>query len=131
MNMIAFLKHTYNKVSKAIYDSLEAPRSDKWQTVRKYHLQKENWCRICGGTDDLQVHHKMPFISNPSLELVESNLVTLCEKSGAECHLKYGHLGNWKQYNPNITEIAISPRAGVSINGYDNKIPNIQPVKSK
>jgi len=124
------MKNLLSFVTKTFFD-LGVPRSGGWSTVRKHHLEKEGWCRICGGIDELQVHHKIPFHFNPTLELNEGNLITLCEKLGKDCHLKYGHLGSWKQYNPEISEIAVSPKIGISISNYDNKIPNIQPIKNK
>lgn len=78
-------------------------RSPHWETTRKHHLQLEPACAACGITSHLQVHHKQPFHLHPELELVQSNLITLCEQKGdAGCHLKLGHLGDWKSFNPNI-----------------------------
>ena len=88
--------------------TLGAKRSDKWPAVRKAHLVKEPFCQWCGGTKNLEVHHMHPFHLNPSLELDDSNLITLCECVGAECHLHHGHLDNWKGFNPTI---ASEPRA--------------------
>jgi len=39
---------------------------------------------------------------HPELELELDNLITLCETKGKKCHLNIGHLGNWKQENPNV-----------------------------
>jgi len=78
-------------------------RSPHWDTTRKNHLKLEPACAACGITTHLQVHHKKPFHLHPELELEQSNLITLCEQKGdAGCHLKLGHLGNWKSFNPNI-----------------------------
>lgn len=89
-------------------------RSDKWPEVEKAHLRVEGWCRNCGGTTLLQVHHKMPFHLDQAKELDPTNLITLCEdfKDGVECHLHVGHLGNWKSFNPAIAEVANSPAPG-------------------
>lgn len=78
------------------------PRSPHWRAVRASHLKNEGWCRACGGTDFLEVHHIKPFHLHPDLELVDSNLITLCENSPTDCHLVLGHLGNWKDFNPNV-----------------------------
>ena len=85
---------------------------------------------MCGSTKDLQVHHMLPFVDDPTKELDDSNLITLCESSGIECHLKHGHLGNWHQYNPRIQSLAIAPESGVPAPGYINLIDqNIVPVE--
>jgi hypothetical protein len=77
-------------------------RSDRWPTVRKHHLQKEPTCQWCGGKDHLEVHHEMPFHLDPTKELDDANLITLCEKPGENCHLIHGHNGNWKTYAPDV-----------------------------
>ena len=84
---------------------LGAIRSNKWATVRKRHVEANPTCAVCGGTDKLEVHHKKPFHSNPDLELDPTNLITLCESwnNGAQCHLLFGHLGNYRDINPDVT----------------------------
>lgn len=79
-------------------------RSSHWSVVRKAHLVLEPACQACGGKDDLQVHHIHPFHLHPELELEQSNLITLCEKRGHDCHFVFGHFHNWKAQNPNVTE---------------------------
>jgi hypothetical protein len=76
-------------------------RSPKWPHVEKLHLKLEPACACCGSTKHLQVHHKKPFHLFPELELDLNNLITLCEDE-KECHLKVGHGGNFKDYNPNV-----------------------------
>lgn len=86
-------------------------RSSEWPSIRKHHLIMEPrcaWCK-CKCTCHLQVHHIQPFHEHPELELEDSNLITLCEcpTSCADCseylcHLKHGHLGDFKKENPNI-----------------------------
>ena len=53
---------------------LAIPRSSKWATVRKKHLQKQPICQVCGAEDNLQVHHIEPFHNDPDKELDENNL---------------------------------------------------------
>lgn len=36
------------------------------------------------------------------MELEETNLITLCENGGTNCH--FGHLGSFKSYNPHIED---------------------------
>lgn len=109
---------------------LTVPRSPKWRTVEKHHIATEGWCRKCGSTKDLQVHHCIPFHHDPTLELDPKDLLTLCETSGVECHLKHGHLGNWKQFNPNVRD-DLSPMPGVPASKYKNEIDQtITAIKS-
>ena len=83
-------------------------RSNHWPTVRKHWLEIHPSCAACGGLDHTQVHHIQPFHLNPELELEPTNFITLCEKMGSECHLKFGHTVNghssWKINNPNVVE---------------------------
>ena len=83
---------------------LSAKRSDHWPTVRKQHLALQPVCQMCGGLEKLQVHHIRPFHVHPDLELDPSNLVTLCEakREGANCHLLFGHLGNFRSWNVDV-----------------------------
>jgi 5-methylcytosine-specific restriction endonuclease McrA len=72
-------------------------------------MKNEPACAICGSTNDLQVHHILPYHLFPDLELVETNLITLCDgvtNRAVGCHLRYGHLGNMTNYNPNVRESA-------------------------
>lgn len=81
-----------------------AKRSSQWPKVRKEHLEKNPTCAVCGSTAKVEVHHMVPFHVNPTLELVPSNLITLCEakKKGINCHLLIGHLGNYRGSNPDV-----------------------------
>ncbi|MFM0141712.1 HNH endonuclease [Paraburkholderia sp. RL18-085-BIA-A] len=81
-----------------------AARSGHWSTVRKQHLILHPVCELCGGSEDLEVHHVRPFHLHPDLELDPSNLVTLCEakKGGINCHLAFGHLGNFRSFNVDV-----------------------------
>lgn len=83
-------------------------RSNQWAKVRATYLKKHPRCFICLGEKKITVHHKLPFHLDPTLELKESNLITLCEgKSTLNCHLIFGHWNNFaKKYNPHIEEEA-------------------------
>ena len=85
-------------------------RSPKWPSVRLKHLLAHHSCAACGSTTDLEVHHKKPYHLHPELELDPTNLLTLCEsdKNGVNCHLLFGHLGDYHSYNPNVSEDAIN-----------------------
>lgn len=108
--------------------SIENPRSDKWPTVRKHHLKTQGWCMMCGSVNDLQTHHIQPFHLHPDLELDPSNLITLCETLGIECHLRHGHLGNWKNFNSDIVKQATSTGAGNPSQFYVEQQNNINKV---
>ena len=71
-------------------------RSPGWRKVEKAHLAKHPGCAVCGATRRCQVHHKVPFHLDRRLELVRANLITLCE----DHHLLFGHLGDFKCFNP-------------------------------
>ena len=79
-----------------------AQRSPKWESVRKNHLLKEPICKVCGGNEKIQVHHKIPFNQKPELELDEKNLITLCETPSRNCHLNFGHLGSFRSWNESV-----------------------------
>jgi len=85
-------------------------RSSGWRKARQQHIATESWCRACGRTSSLEVHHVVPFHQSPELELEPSNLITLCENWGVQCHLKLGHFGNWKTINPDIRAFAHKPK---------------------
>lgn len=77
-------------------------RSSKWPSVRKKHLETYPACAVCGGKDKVEVHHIVPFNTNPELELEPTNLISLCESKsyGIVCHVLVGHCGNYKKINP-------------------------------
>lgn len=78
-----------------------ARRSSQWRRVRDDFLRGKS-CAVCGGRRKLVAHHKVPFHLAPDLELVESNLIPLCEakRYGINCHLLCGHVGNFSRANP-------------------------------
>ena len=88
-------------------------RSPKWPHVEKLHLKLEPACACCGSTKKLNVHHKKPFHLFPESELDLNNLITLCMDK--ECHIKVGHGGDFKDYNPNVAEDAAKVLANQSL----------------
>lgn len=78
-----------------------ATRSWQWKDVRKKHLETQNSCQACGREDNLEVHHIVPVHVEPNKELDPNNLITLCGKT---CHLIFGHLMDYKSWNPNVEE---------------------------
>jgi len=79
-------------------------RSSQWPKVRLEHLTANRLCEVCAGKDDLEVHHILPFHLDSTKELDPANLITLCEskKYGSNCHLLFGHLGDYKKFNPDV-----------------------------
>lgn len=109
--MKSIIKHPFRTLLWMLIDffkgdqnPLAQNRSPLWAKCRKKHLKTNKTCAVCGGQDILRVHHIIPFHIAPDLELEPSNLITLCErkKYGVSCHLWFGHLGNWKNYNENV-----------------------------
>lgn len=62
---------------------------------------------MCGTTKNLQVHHIYPRHLYPDREFDPDNLIVLCK----DCHLRFGHLGDYRKYNPLIREQAKQIRA--------------------
>ena len=86
--------------------TLGAVRSAGWPRVRLNHLKMNPTCSVCGGDDKCEVHHVKPFNKYPNLELDPGNLITLCSKTGRECHFIFGHLYDFKKWNPEVEEDA-------------------------
>ena len=82
------------------------PRSSQWPKVRGEFLLKNPNCAVCGRKSSLfkplNVHHKILYSIDPSLELEKSNLITLCR----EDHFSWGHLYSWSSWNKNVEEEA-------------------------
>ena len=87
---------------------LLSKRSNKWPAVRKAYLVDHGTCAACGSVNKLEVHHIKPFHLHPELELDPTNFISLCESGdhGINCHLQVGHLGNFKNENPNVVRDA-------------------------
>jgi 5-methylcytosine-specific restriction enzyme A len=83
---------------------LEMRRSGAWPRVRAEHLKAFPACAVCDRAHKVEVHHVLPFHLHPDLELDPANFITLCEDDydGVNCHLFFGHLGNFKSFNENV-----------------------------
>lgn len=104
--------HLSNLVSR-VKDSIQigklaTARSPQWPATRRRWLALHPTCAACGTKQSIEVHHKKPFHLFPALELDPSNFITLCECGPYECHLKTGHHGNWKNFNPGVVAEAAS-----------------------
>ena len=84
--------------------TLGGTRSSKWPKVREIHLERFPTCAVCGKKKDVVPHHKKPFHLHPELELDLNNLVSLCESAGMNCHITFGHLGNFQNTNTYVEE---------------------------
>jgi 5-methylcytosine-specific restriction protein A len=85
-----------------LFGAAPSERSPQWDRTRKLFAIANPFCAACGGKIDLQVHHCRPFHLYPELELVQANLIVLCENKGRHCHLRIGHSWDWKAFNPNV-----------------------------
>jgi 5-methylcytosine-specific restriction endonuclease McrA len=92
-------------------DSTE--RSPRWPAARAAHLAIEPACVVCGSTANLEVHHILPFHVHPELELDPTNLITLCERAGHECHFVFGHYFDFQAWNPDVRTYAAAFRRAV------------------
>ena len=97
---IALIRKTRLSCLNQDLQALGFPRSGKWQTLRKQVLAEETTCTACGGTEDLVVHHCVPFHMDREKELDKDNLIVLCEKNN--CHLLIGHLASFRSYNKHV-----------------------------
>lgn len=57
-------------------------QSSRWKTLRKQHLEKYNYCVMCGATTDLTVDHIIAPRGNSEFFFNAQNLQTLCKS----CH---------------------------------------------
>ncbi len=91
-------------VSNAVWWAFSI-RSPAWPHVRAAHLRHEPECQWCGGMDDLECHHIVPYHIDRTKELSPENLISLCMFPGRECHYMRGHLGrSWMVYDPDIRQ---------------------------
>ena len=80
-------------------------RSSTWPKWRKEWFKKHGQvCAVCGSTSKVELHHIVPFHEDKSKEEDEGNVIPLCEakKDGLNCHLAFGHLGNFKSWNVDV-----------------------------
>jgi len=97
----------HQAADRIIQRKLQLVRSPAWDDVRDAFLAKFKHCAACGGTQQLNVHHKFPFhyvvlCGRPDLELDPRNLITLCVRKDCEHHVLLGHLDDYESYNPRV-----------------------------
>ena|SRR3990167_1773377 len=84
---------------------LGAARSPRWNEIRKEFLKTHLKCEACGRIRGIVPHHVLPFHLFPQYELLEKNLIALCEGPIVNCHFLFGHCYlSWKSYNENVWE---------------------------
>ena len=101
-------------ILKNVVDALQGKaklgevRSNQWPKVRAEHLKTNPKCAVCDGTAKVEVHHVVPFHIDKTKELDLANLLTLCESNGngINCHLAFGHLGNYQSANKTVKKDA-------------------------
>jgi 5-methylcytosine-specific restriction enzyme A len=90
-------------------------RSSKWPALEKKFLNEHPTCAACGSSKSLNVHHMKPFHLHPELELEPTNLITLCMDKTTECHIKLGHGGDFKAYNPNVEKDVAEVKSNITV----------------
>ncbi len=93
---------------------LKAGRSGKWRSVRAEHLKVQPRCLACDSTENLNVHHLIPFPVDPDRENDPSNLATFCR----DHHYGIAHdpdgdgpeKPSWSAYNKNAVDDAFKYR---------------------
>ena len=114
--MIKTIKHGYNLLKHKLRDvGVKNKRSPQWHKVREEFLTNNLECAVCGTNKNLNVHHKKPFHLYPQFELDPNNLITLCMDPLHQCHIKLGHGGDFKKYNPNVDEDVKSVHANIAL----------------
>lgn len=96
---------------------LRQKRSPHWGKFKKAYFKKYGKaCEVCGRKSFVQLHHVIPFHVRPDLELMEWNVVGLCEPPHKvrKCHLIYGHLGDWRWFDPDVKEVAASVKKKIA-----------------
>lgn len=98
-----------------------ATRSPRWPAIRDVHLSQFPRCAACGTQRDPEVHHIRPvhLYPAPEYELGRDNLLTLCGSEANDCHLRFGHLGDWSAWDPEVARYAAEYRDRVLRRLYD------------
>lgn len=96
-------KHVVLLLDNKLRDiAVDRRRSSHWDELRDAFLKRNGTCAACRNTKNLNVHHIVPFHLDPTKELEESNLITLCMSIDHHCHLHIGHGDSFRAYNPHV-----------------------------
>jgi 5-methylcytosine-specific restriction endonuclease McrA len=107
-------ENVYQKISDSMQERskrlglIRRPRDFKRSKIvrlRNFVYNRDQYtCQHCGETQTyLNAHHLIPFWVKPDAFLDTDNLITLCKS----CHHEYGHLNNWKLFNPELIPDAL------------------------
>lgn len=126
-----------HKIGRLILEAMEIPdpgevvakkaRSPQWPKIMGEHLSEHPECAACGGDEDLNVHHIVPYHLDPSRELDPENLITLCRFH----HFDLGHLGHWVAWCPVVFEIASLHRLAYRLRAVFMKYEKGLPVENE
>jgi hypothetical protein len=73
------------------FENATIERSSKqYSRYRKRVLKRDKVCQCCGNSEDLEVHHPMPFNQYNSLGADTNNGIVLCKECHDEYHHQYG-----------------------------------------
>ena len=82
----------------------------RWRKARKQYIAYHQICAICGCKKELEVHHVRPWHLYPELRYDPKNFITLCDP----CHFRFGHGLNYKNWNPQVREMAAAMQTYLS-----------------
>ena len=106
MTLLDLLKELFGLGQYSFDRTLGAMRASQWPKVRKEHLAKNPLCIVCNKKGTLlspnEAHHIVLFSQDPSMELLSTNIATVCRRH----HLEWAHLGNFKSWDKDIVENA-------------------------
>lgn len=69
--------------------------------AQRAHVKSNPECAACGSMVKCQGHHVLPYKKFPGSRSDAANFITLCEGVN-KCHLRVGHGGDWRFYNPEV-----------------------------
>ena len=75
--------------------------SKEYNRFREFVLKRDKVCQRCGGEEDLEVHHALPFKQYNSLGADPNNGIVLCK----ECHSEYHEVNGYKR---NVNPVSLA-----------------------
>lgn len=82
------------------YSLSSGRRAPGWEKAAREFLQAHPTCHLCGTKAEIECHHTLPFHLYPEFELDPTKFMALCRLH----HLEWGHLGDWKAWNPDVLD---------------------------
>lgn len=79
------------------YDTAKSMRAyrDRHKAAKTY------FCRYCGDSGSIHIHHIHPVSVAPEKAASEANFILLC----ADCHFRVAHAGRWTDYVANVDDL--------------------------